>query len=308
MTLMEHLYELRSRLFKASLGIVVGFAVGLWLAPRAWDYLIEPYCTLRPAGQCQFSGAVLGDFLVKLRLALYLGLMLAAPIWLYQLWAFIAPGLHKRERRYTYAFVGVAAPLFLAGAVLANFIIAKSLEFLLSNGGRYTIVVDLPGYFEFVTNIMLLFGLGFEFPVVVVMLNFAGVVSARRLLSWWRVAIFLMFVFGAIVTPTPDPFGMTALAAVLSLLYFAAVGVAFINDARRRRRRREAEQGSVADDEVSPLAHTVEPVDEAGPLEVGRRTGSVDPSGPVRPSDPVGPSGPVGPAQPLDSRYDDDAT
>ena len=295
MSLMEHLYELRSRLFKASLGILVGFVVGLVLAPRAWNYLIEPYCGMSADKQCQFSGAVLGDFLVKLRLGLYLGLFLAAPLWLYQLWAFIAPGLHRRERRYTYGFVAVAAPLFLAGAVLANFIVAKSLHFLLASGGNYRIIVDLPGYFEFITNMMLLFGAGFEFPLIVVMLNFAGIVSARRLLGWWRIAVFLMFIFGAIVTPTPDPFGMTALAGVMSLLYFAAVGVAFLND-RRRQRRHDAEFGSVDDDEISPLTHEVEPVEPAEPVQPGERVSAVE---------TVRPAGPVAAPLPIDRRYDD---
>jgi sec-independent protein translocase protein TatC len=290
MSLMEHIQELRSRLFKACLGILVGMIAGYYLANRTLDFLTSPYCRLHPGEECNFSSpGVASPFLVTLQIALYLGLLFSAPIWLYQLWAFIAPGLHRRERRYTYGFVGVAVPLFVAGAALANFIVSKTLHFLLNSAGEYKIVVNLDGYVEFVVKMMLLFGAGFEFPLIVVMLNFAGVVSARRLLSWWRPAIFLMFLFGAIVTPTPDPFGMSALAGAMALLYFAAVGVAFLND-RRRERRRVAEFGPVSDDEASPLTNDVDPV------EAGERIEAID---------PVAPPTPVSQPEPIDHRYDD---
>jgi sec-independent protein translocase protein TatC len=123
--------------------------------------------------------------------------------------------------------------------------------------------VNLDGYFDFVTGVMLLFGAAFEFPLIVVMLNFAGVLSARRLFGWWRIAVFLMFLFAALVTPTPDPFGMTALALCMAVLYFAAVGVAAINDRRRARRDSYAQ---LADDEVSPL-DDVQPIDPVQPVE-----------------------------------------
>lgn len=299
MSLMEHLRELRSRLFKAALGVVVGLAVGYFFAQQTLEFLIRPYCELRPpaAGQkCQFiTTGPLDVFLLDLRIALYLGLMLSAPVWLYQLWAFIAPGLHRHERRYTYLFVAVATPLFTAGATLAYFIVAKSLHFFLGNTGTFDVTVGLPGYFDFVTSMMLLFGAGFEFPLVVVMLNFVGIVSARRLLGWWRIAIFLMFVFGAVVTPTPDPFGMSALAGALALLYFAAVGVAFLND-RRRERRHEAEFGGLDDDQTSPLTYQVDPVEPAE---------SIDPDGPVGGVSSIEPARPVPAPLPLSSRYDD---
>jgi sec-independent protein translocase protein TatC len=299
MTLMEHVTELRSRLFKASLGVVAGLIVGYFFAQRALGFLIRPYCRLTPLApgqKCAFiTNGPLDPFLLNLRIALYLGLLLAAPIWLYQLWAFIAPGLHRKERRYTYAFAAVAAPLFLAGATLAYLIVAKSLHFFLGNSNDFSLTVGLNGYFDFVTNMMLMFGAGFEFPLIVVMLNFAGVVSARKLLGWWRIAVFLMFLFGAIVTPTPDPFGMTALAGAMALLYFAAVGVAFLND-RRRGRRHAAEFGTLADDEISPLPHDEEAVEAGEPLTSGERLASVE---------PVAPPTPVNAPLPLDTRYDD---
>src|SRR5256714_2491864 len=199
MTLMEHLRELRSRRSKGWLAVLVGRAAAYAFAHPARDFLIQPYCDLHPGEPCGFViNSPVDAFLLDLRIALYLGLLVAAPIWLYQLWAFIAPGLHKHERRYTYAFAAVAAPLFAAGVTLAFLIVSKTLHFFLSTNPKIDITVGLSGYFDFVTSMMLLFGAGFEFPLIVVMLNFAGVLSAKRLLSWWRPAVFLMFVFGAV--------------------------------------------------------------------------------------------------------------
>ncbi|WP_329110137.1 twin-arginine translocase subunit TatC [Micromonospora sp. NBC_01699] len=288
MTLIEHVRDLRTRLFRASLAIVVGFAVGMWLADAVFELLKAPYCDLpgmtKPDGSCQMTQLGPADgFLLRLKIALWVGLVVAAPVWLYQLWAFIAPGLHRHERRYAYAFTGLAAPLFAGGAFLAYFVVHKGLQFLLESGvtGLDT-QLEVTRYISFVTSMILMFGVAFEFPLVILMLNFVGIASARRLLSWWRVVIFLFFAFSAIVTPTPDPFGMTALAICLSLLYFAAVGVAFIND-KRRGRGKEVYAG-LDDDEVSPLTHEPEPV------EAGARVDTV---------------APVAPPKPIDSRYDD---
>lgn len=228
-------------------------------------------------------------FLLNLKIGLWVGLIIAAPIWLYQLWAFIAPGLHRKERRYAYVFAALAAPLFAAGALLAFFVTTKGLEFLLNiSGDDIATNLEVTRYISFVTNLILLFGVAFEFPLLVLMLNFVGIASAKRLLSWWRIAVFVFFAFSAVVTPTPDPFGMTALALCLCALYFAAVGVAFLND-KRRGRGKEVYAG-VGDDEVSPLEFDPEPV------EAGQR---VDASAPITAPEPV-----AAPA-PIERRYDD---
>ncbi|MBB5113836.1 sec-independent protein translocase protein TatC [Micromonospora echinospora] len=295
MTLIEHIRELRNRLFRASLAILVGFGFGVWLSGPVLHILQKPYCDLPKArlidGNCNFVQLGPADlFLLQMKVALWVGLIIAAPIWLYQLWAFIAPGLHRHERRYAYFFTALAAPLFAAGAVLAYFVTSKGLEFLLnvSGGGDVTTTLDITRYVGFVTNLILLFGVAFEFPLIVLMLNFVGMASAKRLLSWWRVAVFVFFAFSAVVTPTPDPFGMTALAICLCALYFAAVGVAFLND-RRRGRGREVYAG-IADDEVSPLDLSTEPVPAGG------RIGA---------SDPIGAPEPVAAPKPIERRYDD---
>jgi sec-independent protein translocase protein TatC len=258
----EHIRELRKRLMRACLAILVGAILGYLVAKQVQAVLTNPYCDFvkakSPGTVCQFNmTAPLDAFMLQLKIALYVGLVLAAPIWLYQLWAFIAPGLHKRERRYGYAFAAVATPLFAAGFWLGFILVSRSMPWFLGVTPGINLTVNLDGYFEFVTGVMLLFGVGFEFPMIVAMLNFAGLVSAKKLLSWWRVAIFLMFLFAALVTPTPDPFNMTVLAVCMAVLYFAAVGVAFLND--RRRARRDA-YANLNDDEVSPL-EPVSPVD-----------------------------------------------
>ena len=293
MTLIEHVRELRNRLFWASLGLVAGLIVGFILSQWVFHLLEEPYCSLPSSwvdGKCKFLVLGVGDTLIlRLKIALWVGIIVGAPVWLYQLWAFIAPGLHRHERKWAYIFVAIAAPLFCAGAVLAFLVVGHSLNFIMEAGvlGEAT-QLEVTSYVSFVTSMILLFGVAFEFPLILLMLNFTGVVRAKRLLSWWRVVIFLSFAFAAIATPDPGPFGMTLLAAAMSLLYFIAVGVAFIND-KRKGRDREIYAG-LDDDELSPLDDPREPV------AAGDR---IDPPVPIAQPEPV--SRPL----PLDHRYDD---
>ncbi len=295
MTLVDHIRELRSRLFRASLAIVVGLIIGYFLADPVFELLKRPYCrlpnTTDATGHCQvlLAFAPTTGFTLKLKLALWLGLIIGGPVWLYQLWAFIAPGLHRHERKWAYVFVSIAAPLFAAGGVLAYFVVDKGLGFLMEAGlGGLSNQFEVSAYIAFVTNMILLFGVAFEFPLILLMLNFTGVASAKRLLGWWRVVIFVSFAFAAIATPDPGPFGMTLLASALCLLYFVAVGVAFLND-KRRGRGRELYAG-VADDEVSPLDLSGEQVEAAGRVE------SVA---------PIEAPEPIAAPTPIERRYDD---
>nr|WP_191842976.1 twin-arginine translocase subunit TatC [Catellatospora chokoriensis] len=284
MTLIEHIRELRSRLFKASLGILAGLAVGLYFAEPIQDFINAPYCNFKGDAICQFnSTSPVDPFLLQLKIGLYAGLIIASPIWLYQLWAFIAPGLHKHEKRYSYLFTAIAVPLFAMGAFLAFFVVTKSLVFFLQISDGYEINVDLTGYFDFVTGVMLLFGFGFEFPLILLMLNVAGVLTGKRMLGWWRVAIFLMFLFAAVVTPTPDPFGMTALALAMAVLYFIVVGVSMLNDKRRNRGKSIYE--GLEDDETSSLDDY-----DTDSITPGERIEAV---------------APVASAEPIERRYDD---
>ena len=316
MTLMEHLYELRDRLFKACLAIVAGMLVGWFLADWVLHVLQSPYCdfdaslarennggTLPTDWKCGFVQLGVADLLLlKLKITMWIGLILAAPLWMYQLWAFIAPGLHRHERRWTYAFAAAAAPLFALGAVLAYYCVAFGLEFLLNiTNADVTTTLEITRYVSFVTGMMLLFGVAFEFPLAILLLNVAGVVTGRRMLKWWRIVVFLFFLFAAVATPTGDPFGMSLLALALSALYFGAVGLAFLNDKRRARRDRE-NFGNLSDDEISPLEYDDTPVDELDPVAAPEPVGA---SEPVAASGAVTASGSVASALPLESSYDD---
>ncbi|MEV0128972.1 twin-arginine translocase subunit TatC [Dactylosporangium sp. NPDC050688] len=311
MTLMEHLRELRTRLFRACVAILLGTIVAWFLAEPVLNFIQQPYCdlmvakaikessthTLPDGYKCPFVQLGVTDVLVlKLKLSLWLGLILAGPIWLYQLWAFIAPGLHRHERRWAYLFGGLAGPLFAAGAYLSFVVVSEGLIFLLNmTGPDISTTLEITRYVDFVTGMMLVFGLAFEFPLGVMLANIAGVVSGRKLLSWWRFAVFTTFVFAAIATPTADPFGMTALALALSMLYFGAVGFAMFND--RRRGRNRPSYADLSDDEISSLDdYTPEPVAAATSV------GGYDP---VEPPTPVDAPTPVERPRSLDSRYDD---
>ena len=288
MTLMEHLVELRGRLFKAAVAVVLGLIVGFFLAEPVFNLFKQPYNRLDGATNLQLLAPTDG-FTIKLQLAMWIGLLIGSPVWLYQLWAFIAPGLHRHERKWAYVFVAIAVPLFLAGAVLAWFIVDKSLHFLIDAGiGGLTTAFEARSYIDFVTTMLLLFGVAFEFPLLLLMLNFTGVVSARKLASWWRAVIFICTLFAAIVTPDPGVFGMVTLAAALALLYFMALGVAFIND--KRKGRGKEIYANLSDDELSPLEDDRQPVGASDRIGV---------------PEPVAAPDPVPAPLPLERRYDE---
>jgi sec-independent protein translocase protein TatC len=256
MSLGDHLRELRNRLIVAMIAVILGGVVG-WLA---YDWLLtslsEPLLALsrqRGGGlvQLNFAG-VTTAFSLKLKVALFVGVIIASPVWLYQVWAFIVPGLTRREKRTAVAFVAAAVPLFLAGCYLATWALPKAVEVLL--GFTPTGAANLQNasdYLDFVTRFILAFGLAFLLPIFLVMLNVAHVLPARVMIKGWRVAVMLIFVFAAMMTPTPDAWTMLALAFPMIGLYFAAVGVAALID--RRRRRDEPDWSQLSDDEASQL-------------------------------------------------------
>jgi sec-independent protein translocase protein TatC len=310
MTLLEHLRELRTRLFRASIAIVLGMIVGYLLSKHILSLLQEPYCNiainkamaanngvLPPGYRCEFVALKVTDpLLLTLKISLWTGLIVSSPFWMYQLWAFVAPGLHRNERRWAYVFAGLAAPLFAGGAVLAFIVVSKGLEFLISFINPNTsIMLEAMAYVDFVTGMMLVFGVAFEFPLGIMLANIAGIATGKRLLGWWRIAVFIFFVFAAIATPTADPFGMTFLALCMSLLYFGAVAFALVND--RRRGRNRPSYANIDDDEISSLDdYDVEPVEAASPI---------DGYDPVDAPTPVAAPTAVDAPPPLDRRYDD---
>jgi sec-independent protein translocase protein TatC len=278
MSLRDHIAELRSRLLKALLFIGLGAIVGWILYPAILDVLKEPYCQL-PADQRLQTGSAAGEckliftapldgFVLRLKVGAICGVILAAPFWLYQLWAFVTPGLHRRERRWTVLFVALSTVLFAAGAALSYFTIEKALALLVGFAGDATVAaIDAPKYIGFVTSMLLVFGAAFELPLLVTMLNLVGILSAARLIRWQRLAIFLIFVFAAVATPSQDPISMCMLAIPMALLFEVAVLFAWLHDRRKARREAVESFRDLSDDEASPLDLTVEPIDDPTPVD-----------------------------------------
>ncbi|MFG2074867.1 sec-independent protein translocase protein TatC [Nonomuraea maritima] len=267
MPLMEHLRELRNRLLIALAAVAVGLIIGWILSTPVWELLKEPYCSTAQShqlnGRCSLTyNGIFSSFFITLKVSLMVGLVASSPVWLYQLWAFVTPALYRTEKRYTLTFLALAIPLFALGAGLAYFIMDTSLAFLLSFSLDDTVAtISIDDYLNYVLIMMLIFGVSFELPLLMVFLNIIGVLSRATVAKHRRLVIFLMFVFGAVITPGGDPFTMMALAAPMILLFMAAEFVMYL----RERNRPQGEFGDLADDEASPLADDTTPVDDLAP-------------------------------------------
>jgi sec-independent protein translocase protein TatC len=258
MALADHLRELRARLLLVTLVLTIGIVVAWFFYDQLFNLLLDPYedARARLADKGVKSEPVVTGVATSLMLRLKisaLGAVVAtSPFWLYQIWGFIVPGLHPHEKRWTKAFALVAGPLFVAGVAVAYYVLPKGMEVLIGfTPGNLTSLVDFGDYFRFLTRMMLVFGIAFEIPLFVVMLNLAGVISGRTLGSYRPWIVLGTFIFAAVATPSTDPFSMIMLAIPMTALFLMSEGIARVVD--RRRAARADSFGSVPDDEASPL-------------------------------------------------------
>jgi sec-independent protein translocase protein TatC len=263
MPIMGHLRELRNRLVIAALVIIAGMIAALCFSNWTWVIITRPYCEASIKGLVGCTGrdpqhnlivnSVFDGFFLRIKVAFFLALIGTCPVWLFQLWAFIAPGLYRREKKWAYVFVGAAAPLFIGGAALAYLVMDRGLHYLLSitpNGVTPLITVD--SYFGYFTGMLLGFGLVFEIPLLIVMLNVVGILTHERFRKWRRMIIFGIFLIAGVVNPSPDPWTMLLLGGLAVLLTELAELFVYFNDKHRARNNPSPYEG-LADDELSPL-------------------------------------------------------
>jgi sec-independent protein translocase protein TatC len=263
MSVLDHLRELRRRMIIIVLIIGAGAIIGWELYNPLLDLLKRPYCEVPyphrlggvkgDSSNCKlFFTAPLEGFTTRLKISVIAGAVVTAPFWLHQVWGFITPGLHRNERKYTRIFVASSTGLFALGVLLAYLILEKALRYLILAGGSGTAaLLTIGNYISFVVLVLVVFGAAFELPLLIVMANLAGVLSGRVLKKSQRLAIFLIFVFAAVATPSTDPFTMCAMAFPMVLLFEGAVLFAVMHD-KRKARRKAAEAADERLDDLTP--------------------------------------------------------
>jgi sec-independent protein translocase protein TatC len=265
MPFMDHIRELRNRVVKIALALVAGMTAGFIFFNQAWHVIERPLCsaTIRGHSGCRTLGVnqlvlngPLDAFYLRVKVALIVGVTLSSPIWLYQIWAFVTPGLHTREKRWSYIFLGAAVPLFGIGITLCYLSLGRSMHYLLGlTPGGVQNLIQIDQYMSFTVAMMLAFGLAFEVPLLLVMLNLTGILTHERFRKWRRVLIFGVFLIAGMANPSPDPLTMVILGGACALLVEAAELIMWANDRRRARLHPDPDTG-LADDELSPLPST----------------------------------------------------
>lgn len=250
MPLRAHFAEFRKRIVLSAAGVLLGAIGGWFLYEPVFQLLQDPLLNAAASRDTTIALNFNGAFTaldMRFKVSFFLGLIASSPWWLYQLWAFITPGLTKRERRYTVGFVGVAVPLFLAGTLMAWWVLPRAVVLLVEfvPDGALNLQ-DAQGYLTFVMRIVLAFGIAFLLPVIMVAVNFAGVVRANTFRGAWRWAVMIAFIFAAMMTPTADVLTMFLLALPICVLYFLALGLCYLRDRSvdRRRALTDATDGS----------------------------------------------------------------
>lgn len=262
MPLMDHIRELRNRVVKMALGLIAGMIVGLIFNDWAFRVIEHPLCAAVVQGQvgCHTLGlnklvadGVLDPFTLRLEVAFIVAVVLSSPVWLYQLWAFVAPGLYTREKRWGFIFLGSAIPLFLLGVTLAYWSLTRTMEYLLHlTPSGVSNLIDYDQYLSFVLTMLLAVGLVFELPLLIIMLNLAGIMTHARFRKWRRVMIFAVFVIAGMANPSPDPITMLIIGGVCVVMVEMAEFIVWNND-RRRARLHPSPYAGLADDELSPI-------------------------------------------------------
>jgi sec-independent protein translocase protein TatC len=259
MTLFEHLRELRYRLIVSILAIIVGMVVAWFFRYDLLDILQRPYFQAIAALKAKHPDAntslvninLTSPLTLSLKVSALAGAIATAPFWLYQLWAFVVPGLLAKEKKWALIFIAAATPMFVGGVVVAYVVLPKAIAVLLSfTQSGVTNLQDINAYLAFLLRLMLVFGIGFLIPLIVLMLNIVGVIKAKQMAKYRSLVIFATFVFGAVATPSTDPFSMLAVAAPMALLFLAAEVIAHILDRRKER------QAALAGDDLI-VRHTV---------------------------------------------------
>jgi sec-independent protein translocase protein TatC len=265
MPLTEHLRELRSRFVKSGIAIVIGMVIGWIYYAEIFAWISEPFTDVIASAKANGQDVVLAltgvadPFVLQIQVSAAAGIALSSPIWLYQLWRFVTPGLHRNEQKWAIGFAAVATPLFAAGITLAYFVLPFGLEILLGfTPENVENIVSVDRYLSFFLRTIMVFGVGFLTPLLIVLLNFAGILSGKRLVSWWRWIIFTVLIFSAVATPTGDPINLMLLAGPIMILVIIAVGISLLNDRRRARKSRNSDFSNLDDDEISSLDTDIE--------------------------------------------------
>ena len=258
MPLMDHLRELRNRVVKIAIAIILGAIIGWVFYHQIWGFMQRPYCQAVhyckqdvPGHSLVLTGVTDG-FYLRMKVSILAGLVITSPIWLHQLWAFVAPGLYAREKRWTYAFLGTAIPLFALGCFFAFLAMSRGLNFFIGMAGGFTTLFTADSYIGYWIAMIIGFGLCFEVPLFLVILNLARVVTHERFRKWRRIIIFLVFVFAGIASPSPDPLTMLLLGGVVVTLVEVAEVLIYLNDKRYARNHPDL-YADLDDSELAPI-------------------------------------------------------
>jgi sec-independent protein translocase protein TatC len=270
MPLMDHIRELRNRVVKMALALGAGMIVGFVFFNPVWHVIERPLCHAVIRGQtgCNTLGVnmlaldgPLDPFYLRVKVAVIVGVIVSSPVWLYQIWAFIAPGLYAREKRWGFIFIGTAVPLFLAGVTLAYLSLGRSMHYLLGlTPGGVANIIQVDQYMSFVMAMVLAFGIAFLVPLLIIMLNLAGILTHERFRKWRRVMIFAVFLIAGMANPSPDPITMLILGGACAALVEVAELIVWSHDRRKARLHPDPYAG-LADDELSPLPLEDTPTD-----------------------------------------------